>query len=42
LTLKTIVKGKVTGLGDNLELLIEGMDLPITAGRIVIEDRINH
>ena len=37
-----IAQGKVTGLGDNLELLIEGMDHPITAGRIVIEDGINH
>ena len=37
-----ISQGKVTGLGDNLELLIEGMDHPITAGRIVIEDPINH
>ena len=36
-----IAQGKVTGLGDNLELLIEGMDHPITAGRIVIEDGIN-
>ena len=37
-----IAQGKVTGLGDNLELLIEGMDHPITAGRIVVEDRIKH
>ena len=37
-----IAQGKVTGIGDNLGLLIEGLDHPITSGRIVIEDQINH
>ena len=39
---KEIAQGKVTGIGDNLELLIKGWDHPIIAGRLIIEDRINH
>ena len=37
-----IAWGKVTGIGDNLELIIEGLDHPITGGRIVIGDRISN
>jgi len=39
-----VARGRVVGLGDNLELLLEGRSEPITAGRLIVagaEDEID-
>jgi BirA family biotin operon repressor/biotin-[acetyl-CoA-carboxylase] ligase len=37
-TRRVIAAGRVTGMGDNLELFLEGLNRPISMGRLVLED----
>jgi biotin-(acetyl-CoA carboxylase) ligase len=35
-TLQTVARGRVVGLGENLELLLEGRSEPVTGGRLIM------
>jgi len=36
---RVIASGRVTGIGDNLELFIEGEDRPVSKGRLIIKNQ---
>ena len=38
---EVIASGRVSGLGDNLELLIEGIDEPVSRGRLILHGEDN-